>query len=511
MRNVARSHSPRQYFSEETALCKLHRTVGPTMKRPEMMSDTPFQPVILSGGSGTRLWPLSRRTYPKQLLSLVGDGSLLQQAVRRLSGTRDVAPPIVIANDDHRFLVRQQLEEIGIAPAALILEPVGRNTAPAVALACHAAMRDGADPIIGIFASDHRIEDESSFTESLRKAISGAEAGWIVTFSIAPTRPETGYGYIQHGSAIAGLNHVDTVSAFVEKPDAATAQSYLDQGGYGWNSGMFVFRASVMLEEMRRFAPEAENAAAEAYSSAQQDIGFTRLDADLFGAAPSISIDVAVMEKTDRAATVSADMGWSDLGSWRALYDAANHDGAGNATIGRVATRESSDSYLRSEDGRLVAAIGLDDMIVVSTADAVLVAPKDRAGEVKEIVATLSRDGVAEAEHHRRVARPWGSYEDIDREEGFRVKRIIVHPGGRLSLQRHRHRSEHWVVVRGAAHVTIDGQEQVLTRNMSTYVSVGATHRLENRGAEPLHMIEVQVGDYVEEDDIERLEDVYGR
>ncbi|MEQ8829463.1 MAG: mannose-1-phosphate guanylyltransferase/mannose-6-phosphate isomerase [Alphaproteobacteria bacterium] len=475
------------------------------------MTDTPFQPVILSGGSGTRLWPLSRRTYPKQLLALVGEGSLLQQAVQRLAGTEGRAAPIIIANDDHRFLVRQQLAEIGVTPEALILEPVGRNTAPAVALACHAAMAGGRDPVIGIFASDHRIEDESAFTESLRKAIAAAAEGWIVTFSIAPTRPETGYGYIRHGAPVLGLAGVDIVDAFVEKPDAATAQSYLDLGGYGWNSGMFVFRASVMLRELCALAPEVEAAAAQAYAAAQQDIGFTRLDAALFGAAPSLSIDVAVMEKTRHAATVTADMGWSDLGSWGALYETAGHDAHANATIGRVATRDTSGSYLRSEDGRLLTAIGIEDMVVVSTADAVLVAPKDRAGEVKEIVADLSQERVAEAEYHRRVARPWGTYEDIDKEDGFRVKRIIVNPGGRLSLQRHRRRSEHWVVVRGTAHVTIDGEEQVLTRNMSTYVSVGATHRLENKGPETLHMIEVQVGDYVEEDDIERLEDVYGR
>lgn len=475
------------------------------------MRDIPFQPVILSGGSGTRLWPLSRKTYPKQLLSLIGEGSLLQQAVQRLSGTQDAAAPIIIANDDHRFLVRQQLEEIGVSPTALILEPVGRNTAPAVALACHAAMQGGLDPVVGIFASDHRIEDGTAFTESLRKAVAAAEAGWIVTFSIEPTHPETGYGYIRHGTPIAELDGVATVGAFVEKPDAATAQAYLDQGGYGWNSGMFVFRASVMLAELRKYAPKAEAAACRALESAQQDIGFTRLDAELFGTAPSVSIDVAVMERTDRAATVTADMGWSDLGSWGALYDSAGHDPDGNASTGRVAIRDTSGSYLRSEDGRLLAAIGLENMVVVSTSDAVLVAPKDRAAEVKDVVAALSKDRIAEADFHRRVARPWGTYEDIDKEDGFRVKRIIVRPGGCLSLQRHRHRSEHWVVVRGTAHVTIDGEEQVLTRNMSTYVSVGTTHRLENRGPDPLHMIEVQVGDYVEEDDIERLEDVYGR
>lgn len=470
-----------------------------------------FHPVILSGGSGTRLWPLSRRTYPKQFLPLVGHDSLLQQTVRRLAKSPDVADPIVIANDDHRFLVRQQLDEMGVSPAALILEPVGRNTAPAVALACLSAMAGGENPVIGIFASDHRVERDDAFQEALGHAIEGAKAGYIVTFSIAPTRPETGYGYIRHGSSIPSLDKVMDVAAFVEKPDSETAQIYVSSGEYGWNSGMFVFQASVMLDELKRFAPTVVAAAEAAYAGAQSDIGFVRLDRDAFAASPSIAIDVAVMEKTDKAATVHVDMGWSDLGSWGALHEAAQLDEAGNAPQGRTILKDTQSSYIRSDDGRLVAGIGLKDMVVVSTADAVLVSPKDRAGEVKDLVTALSEKGEPEAELHRRVARPWGTYEDIDREDGFRVKRIVVHPGGHLSLQRHKHRSEHWVVVRGTAHVTIEGEVQVLTRNMSTYVPIGAVHRLENKGEDPLHLIEVQVGDYVEEDDIERLEDVYGR
>ncbi len=475
------------------------------------MKDDAFCPVILSGGSGTRLWPLSRRTYPKQLLPLIGDGSLLQQTAQRLAGLPMAVAPIVIANDDHRFLIRQQLEEIGIAPQALILEPTGRNTAPAVALACGIALADGNDPILGIFASDHRIRDNAAFRSAIATALEGAKAGRIVTFSITPTRAETGYGYIRHGAPLPGLSGIDAVDAFVEKPDAATAQSYLDLGGYGWNSGMFVFRASVMRDELLTHAPAVWEAAKRALSGAVQDLGFVRLDAAAFAAAPSVSIDVAVMEHTDRAATVAADMGWSDLGSWGALHGVAALDDRGNARSGAVAIRDTANSYLRAEDGRLLAAIGLSDMVVVSTADAVLVAPMSRADEVKEMVAALSADGHPEAETHLRVSRPWGTYEDIDRAPGFRAKRITVRPGGRLSLQRHRQRSEHWVVVQGTAHVTIDGTETVLTRNQSTYVPIGAVHRLENKGDTPLHLIEVQVGDYLEEDDIERLDDVYGR
>ena len=428
-----------------------------------MPNEFTFCPVILSGGSGTRLWPLSRRTYPKQLLPLIGGGSLLQQTAQRLARLPNSSDPIVIANDDHRFLIRQQLTEIGVTPSPLILEPVGRNTAPAVALACHAALQRAADPILGIFPS------------------------------------------------VSDLPGVETVAAFVEKPDAVTAQRYLDTGNYGWNSGMFMFRASVMLKALEAFAPDVLTHSQAALANASLDLGFTRLDAAAFAASPSIAIDVAVMEKTDQAATVAADMGWSDLGSWEALHGFADKDSNGNALQGKVQLRDTRNSYFRSDDGRLLTGIGVEDMIVVSTADAVLVAPLARAGEVKDLVSDLSALNAPEADLHRKVSRPWGTYQDIDRDDGFRAKRIVVHPGGRLSLQRHRQRSEHWVVVKGTAHVTIDGVETVLTRNQSTYVSIGATHRLENKSNEPLHLIEVQVGDYVEENDIERLDDVYGR
>jgi mannose-1-phosphate guanylyltransferase/mannose-6-phosphate isomerase len=471
----------------------------------------PFVPVILSGGSGTRLWPLSRRAMPKQLLALTGDRTLLQETTNRLSRIPGATAPIIIANDDHRFEVRRQLDQLGIEPASILLEPMGRNTAPAVALACRAALADGDDPIVGIFPSDHRVSDETAFRRAMKSALVGAEAGAIVTLSIAPDRPDTGFGYIRRGASRPEATDLYAVDAFVEKPDRATAEEYVASGAYGWNGGMFVFRASVMLAEIERHEAKVAAAATTAFERATRDLGFIRLDAAAFSTAPSISIDVAVMERTTRAATVPVEMGWSDLGSWHALHAVSDLDPLGNAVSGPVATLNSRNCLLRAEDGRLVAAVGLSDTVVVSTADAVLIAPMDRVADVKGLVSDLIARGAPEAETHHRVARPWGRYEDIDRGDGFKVKRIVVDPGGRLSLQRHARRSEHWIVARGVAHVTIGDTETVLERNQSTYVPIGATHRLENRGDEPLHLIEVQVGDYVEEDDIERLDDVYGR
>ena len=475
------------------------------------MTDHSFQPVILSGGAGTRLWPLSRKALPKQMLPLIGETTLLQATAQRLAALPGTAPAIVIANDDHRFLVSRQLAEIDHPPKALILEPLGRNTAPAVAIACLAAMEDGGDPIVGVFASDHRIADPAAFAEAVAAAVQAAADGWITTFAIRPDRPETGYGYIRTGGALDNINNAFQVSEFVEKPNLERAREFLTDGGYGWNSGMFVFRASIMLAELETHAPDVLASAREAYAQRTSDLGFSRLPEAAFAAAPSVAIDVAVMEKTDRAATVLADFQWSDLGAWDALHAVAEKDADGNAVQGPAALQDSRNSFIRAEDGRLVAGIGLEDMVVVSTADAVLVAPKDQAAAVKELVGRLDREGHPAAGSHPRVARPWGQYEDIDKEDGFRVKRIIVLPGARLSLQRHKYRSEHWIVVRGTATVTIDDTVTELARNQSTYVPIGATHRLENRGSEALHLIEVQVGDYVEEDDIERLDDVYGR
>jgi len=466
-------------------------------------------PVIMAGGSGTRLWPLSRQLNPKQFLSLVeGSRSMLQATVKRLPGI-EASELSLVCNEKHRFLAAEQLRQAGHSEAHIILEPECRNTAPAIALCAIRAVNVGQDPVLLVLAADHLIRDQDIFQMQVLKALPLAEAGKLITFGVVPGHAETGYGYIHRGQAVN--EDAFSVARFVEKPDQETAEGYVASGEYFWNSGMFMFRASVMLKALEAFAPDVLTHSQAALANASLDLGFTRLDAAAFAASPSIAIDVAVMEKTDQAATVAADMGWSDLGSWEALHGFADKDSNGNALQGKVQLRDTRNSYFRSDDGRLLTGIGVEDMIVVSTADAVLVAPLARAGEVKDLVSDLSALNAPEADLHRKVSRPWGTYQDIDRDDGFRAKRIVVHPGGRLSLQRHRQRSEHWVVVKGTAHVTIDGVETVLTRNQSTYVSIGATHRLENKSNEPLHLIEVQVGDYVEENDIERLDDVYGR
>ncbi len=463
-------------------------------------------PVILSGGSGTRLWPLSRESHPKQFLPLLGERSLLQMTWLRLHGLPGAQSPLVVANEEHRFMVAEQLRQVGATPMALILEPVGRNTAPAIAVAALSAMAGGADPVLLVLPSDHVIADEAAFRAAVMQALPAAEAGSLVTFGIVPTAPETGYGYI---NAATGEG-VRPVLAFVEKPDALTAERYLASGEYFWNSGMFVFLASRYIEELQRNQPGMVALAREALAKSTRDADFLRLDPASFAACPADSIDYAVMEKTDRAAVLPIDVGWNDVGSWSALWSVVEQDGQGNAHRGDVIARDCHDTLVVS-DKRLVALIGLSDMVVIDTDDAVLVAHKDRVQEVKDIVATLKKSQRPQVTWHRKVYRPWGSYDGIDSGERFQVKRIVVKPGASLSLQMHHHRAEHWIVVRGTAQVTCGEKVFLLAENESTFIPLGSRHRLANPGKQPLELIEVQSGSYLGEDDIVRYEDVYGR
>ena len=463
-----------------------------------------LQPMLLSGGSGTRLWPLSREAYPKQFLPLAGDDTMVQATWRRVEALADLAP-IVVANEEHRFLVAEQLRQVGAPVPAILLEPVGRNTAPAIAAAALQAMAGGADPLLLVLPSDHVVRDVAGFQRAVREASSAAEAGALVTFGIVPDAPETGFGYIQ-AEAGDGLRQV---LRFVEKPDAATARSYLDAGGYYWNSGMFLFRASRYLEELARFRPDIVDAVRAAHAAARHDGDFVRLDKDAFSACPSDSIDYAVMEKTADAMVLPVDIGWNDVGSWSALWDVAERDADGNAHHGDVIAVDSRNSYAYAQ--RLVALVGLDDIVVVETDDAVLVARKDKVQEVKQVVARLKQEQRSQAVLHREVHRPWGSYDSVDNGGRHQVKRIKVKPGAALSLQMHHHRAEHWIVVSGTAKVTRGDETLLLSENESTYIPLGVKHRLENPGKVPLELIEVQSGSYLGEDDIVRFEDVYGR
>ncbi|MHC9085013.1 mannose-1-phosphate guanylyltransferase/mannose-6-phosphate isomerase [Luteimonas sp. RIT-PG2_3] len=466
-----------------------------------------LQPVLLSGGSGTRLWPLSREAYPKQFLPLAGEATMLQDTWQRVAGLGGLAP-IVVANEEHRFLAAEQLRLVGVEHAAIVLEPVGRNTAPAIAVAALQARRDGGDPLLLVLPSDHVVRDPQAFRDAVTAALPAAESGALVTFGLVPQAPETGFGYI-HAGAVAPGALLRQVLRFVEKPDAATAQAYLDAGDYYWNSGMFLFRASRYLEELARHRPDILSAMQAAFDGAQQDGDFIRLDKDAFAASPSDSIDYAVMEKSDAVQVLPVDIGWNDVGSWSALWDVSEQDADGNAYHGDVIAIDSRNSYAYAR--RLVALVGVDDLVVVETDDAVLVARKDKVQQVKEVVARLKAEQRSHAVLHREVHRPWGSYDSIDADAGFQVKRIKVKPGARLSLQSHRHRAEHWIVVRGTARVTRDNDVFELHANQSTYIPLGARHRLENPGTEMLELIEVQSGSYLGEDDIVRYEDVYGR
>jgi mannose-1-phosphate guanylyltransferase/mannose-6-phosphate isomerase len=470
-------------------------------------------PVILSGGSGTRLWPLSRELYPKQLLPLVGKHTMLQETLLRLTGMAS-DDPIVVCNDAHRFLVAEQLRAIARPAQAIILEPVGRNTAPAIALAAHAALAAdaAADPQLLVLPADHVIRDVAAFQAAVAVAQNSARDDSLVTFGVVPTGPETGYGYIRREAGKRGVASGEAfrIERFVEKPSAARAQEFVDSGEYYWNSGMFMFRARRFLEELQRLAPDIAGACAEAFAGSKRDLDFVRVDAAAFGKCRSESIDYAVMEKTTTAVVVPLNAGWSDVGSWSALHEASPADANGNVLKGDVLAEDTHGSFVYSES-RLVSTIGLTDHVVVETKDAVLVAPKSRVQDVKQLVAKLKESGRSEPALHREVYRPWGSYDSLDNGPRHQVKRLTVRPGGVLSLQLHHHRAEHWVVVSGTARITRGEEVFLLEENQSTYIPIGVKHRVENPGKLPLHIIEVQSGSYLGEDDIVRFEDQYGR
>ena len=464
-------------------------------------------PVILSGGAGTRLWPLSREMYPKQLLALTSKQTMLQDTAARLAGVAGAAAPIVVCNEAHRFTVAEQLRATDASAAAILLEPVGRNTAPAVALAALKALEIASDAVLIVAPADHVIRDAKGFQRAAEIAAAEAEQGKLVTFGIVAHAPETGYGYIRRGE---GKGPAYPVAEFIEKPPLDLATQFVASGDYYWNSGMFVFKAARYLEELREFAPDILEAATAAFRAATSDLDFVRIDKEAFFKCRGESIDYAVMEKTRDAVVLPLDAGWSDVGSWSSLFDALPADEDGNVLQGDVLVHDTHDCYVHSTS-RLVAAVGMDDHIIVETKDAVLVAPKERVQDVKELVAKLKKSGRSESALHREVFRPWGSYDSIDSGERFQVKRLTVKPGGVLSLQMHHHRAEHWIVVSGTAKITRDGETFLLSENQSTYIPIGATHRIENPGKVPLHLIEVQSGSYLGEDDIVRFEDNYGR
>ena len=468
-------------------------------------------PVILSGGSGTRLWPLSRSMYPKQFIRFLDkDGpSLLGATLRRASADEAFSPPLVLCNADHRFLVQEELTAAGIEPLAIILEPVARNTAAAITVAALAGLRESADAILVVMPSDHVVKNQIEFVEAIKRAAAVAREGKLALFGIIPDEPSTGYGYIRRGAALNGTGAYAT-DAFVEKPCKEKAEEYLSAGDYLWNSGIFVLNAATFISETKRLCPEVFDAAQEALDKATDDFGFLRLDAAAFAASPNISVDYAVMEKTDTTAVLPLDVGWNDVGAWSSLWQIAPQDEAGNAVEGDVQLLDTSGCYVYT-DRALVSTIGVEDLIVVNTPDALLVASKDRAQDVSRIVATLKRSNRKEHQQHLKNARPWGYFETLSISDRFQVKKLHVKPGAKLSLQMHHHRSEHWVVVQGTALVTIGNVESLIRENESAYIIATQWHRLENPGKVPLEMIEVQIGSYLGEDDIVRSDDVYHR
>ena len=463
-------------------------------------------PVILSGGSGSRLWPLSRKNKPKQFLTLFNDSSMFQSTLTRLNGLDSLEAPLIVCNNEHRFMVAEQLQEIGLDANGIILEPCARNTAPAIALAALKAMDKGEDPLLLILAADHLISDVAAFHKAIEQAQTLAEQDKLVTFGIQPQSAHTGYGYIEAEEK----SKPSSVKRFIEKPDLATAKSYLSAGNFFWNSGMFLFKASAYIKELARFSPEMLSSCKQSLEKAVIDLDFVRVDPELFERSLSDSIDYAVMEKTDKAMVVPLDAGWSDVGSWSSLWEAFTRDADQNVLIGDVLVENVHNAYIHSEN-RLVTVLGLDDVIVVETHDAVMVAHKDQAQKVKTIVEELTKQNRKEVETHRKCYRPWGNYDSVDMGDRFQVKRILVNPGASLSLQMHYHRAEHWVVVSGTAEVTRDDEVMLLGENESTFIPLGSVHRLRNPGRVPLEIIEVQSGAYLEEDDIIRLQDTYNR
>lgn len=465
-------------------------------------------PIVLAGGTGSRLWPLSRSLSPKQFMKVEGDNSMLQATLKRLDGLSCDAP-MIITNEEHRFIVAEQVRLTGQKTSAIILEPIGRNTAPAIALAALETIRRQNDALLLILAADHVIGDIPAFHDAVNRAAVIAEEGRLVTFGIVPTKPETGYGYIRSGEPTN--EHAFEITEFIEKPDLQTAEKYLKDGGYFWNSGMFMFTAKRYLEELEKYRPDILDACRKAMAETSADMSeFLRIDTKAFSACPSESIDYAVMEKTDSGCVVPLDAAWNDIGNWTALWDIADKDNNSNVLQGDILTEETNNCYIRSED-KLVATIGLDNIVVVNTKDAVLVAPKDKVQQVKQVVEKLKNDRRPEYLNHREVYRPWGKYDSIDNGDRYQVKRITVKPGGKLSLQMHHHRAEHWVVVSGTAKVYKGDETSLVSENESVYIPVGTVHALENPGKIPLELIEVQSGPYLGEDDIIRFEDVYGR
>ena len=467
-------------------------------------------PVILAGGSGTRLWPMSRQHYPKQLLKLFGDKTMLQQTILRLNGVANLAPPIVVCNEEHRFMVAEQLHEIGQGRGSIILEPVARNTAPALALAAIHAKSLAENPILLVLSADHMIKDVNAFHIALDDAITAAQSGHLATFGVNPTRPETGYGYIKTKMDSSAASIFYPVAQFVEKPDLLTAEKYLAEGCYYWNSGMFVFQTNIFLSELAQQSSDVVHAAEQAKLKAVQDLDFIRVDRESFSQAPNISIDYALMEKSNNVVCVPFNAGWSDVGDWKSFWDLSEKDESGNSLIGDSIDIGSTNTLVFSQD-KLVATLGVNNLMIINTPDAVLVADQSQAQQVKSIITRIEKQKRSEHLQHREIYRPWGCYDAVDTGDRYQVNRIRVKPGGRLSLQIHHHRAEHWIVVKGTALVQKGEETILLSENESTYIPVGTKHRLSNPGKIPLEIIEVQSGPYLKEDDVIRYEDSYGR